>query len=189
MIMEKSRIPAGLMDPNFEFFLYKGVVMVLSGGKIRAFESLPANDPVVLKVKHDMDNHPKAVDALGEMGITGSLDCMLTYIRCRYGNLDPSPDITVEGFSRAEYRDCGRRGECKHEGILCEKIQAPNGRFTSRELQVIQLLSEDLPNKLIADEMGVSIITVNTHIQNIHHKIGSHSKAGIVAYAARNNLI
>lgn len=186
---EQSRIPAGLMDDNFEFFQWRGVLMVLSGGRVRAFERLPARDPVVLKVKQDMAGHPAAMAALDDMGITGRLDRMVRYIRCRYGNLDGNPDITVDGSTSDEYWDCGLRGNCKYEGTLCGKVKAPGGDFTSRELQVIQLLSRDLPNKLIADDMGVSTITVNTHIQNINHKIGSHSKYGIVAYAARNNLI
>lgn len=42
--------------------------------------------------------------------------------------------------------------------------------FTSREKQIIELVSHGLSNKQIADDLGISITTVRTHLSTIYSK-------------------
>ncbi|MCB8881757.1 response regulator transcription factor [Acidisoma cellulosilytica] len=47
-----------------------------------------------------------------------------------------------------------------------------NGRFTQRELAVLELIRLGQPNKLIAEELGMSASTVKVHVRNIMQKMG-----------------
>lgn len=62
-------------------------------------------------------------------------------------------------------------------------------RLTSRELEVINLLSSGVSVKEIAEEMVISIYTVYTHINNIKRKIGIEKTSDLVRYAIENPLV
>jgi len=61
--------------------------------------------------------------------------------------------------------------------------------LTTRELLVVQLLSESRSNKAIASMLGISVKTVESHRGHIMRKLGAHSLADIVRYAVRNKLV
>lgn len=61
--------------------------------------------------------------------------------------------------------------------------------FTSREKEVLQLLSEGLSNKEIAEVLYISERTVVGHKSNMLAKTGCKSAIGLLAYALRNKLI
>jgi DNA-binding NarL/FixJ family response regulator len=54
--------------------------------------------------------------------------------------------------------------------------------LTLREEQVLQLVSEGMPNKRIASELGISIKTVEKHRQQVMNKLGIHDTAGLTRY-------
>lgn len=80
---------------------------------------------------------------------------------------------------------------------LVSPPSAPRGRvgrlleeaLTPRELEVIALLAEGLPNKLIASDLGISEHTVKFHVNAILNKLGVHSRTEAVTRAARSGLI
>lgn len=55
--------------------------------------------------------------------------------------------------------------------------------LTPRELQILQLVIAGEPNKAIANEMCISVKTVEFHLDNIYTKIGARTRmlAGIWA--------
>ena len=53
-------------------------------------------------------------------------------------------------------------------------------RLTARECEVIRLICRGMKNAAIAEALGVSIPTVRLHIGNIHRKIGTADKTGLV---------
>jgi DNA-binding NarL/FixJ family response regulator len=61
--------------------------------------------------------------------------------------------------------------------------------LTQRELQVLQILSDGLPNKSIASELGISEHTVRFHVNSILSKLGAQSRTQAVSLAARLGLI
>ena len=61
-------------------------------------------------------------------------------------------------------------------------------RLTPREREIIQLLAEGHRNKKIADMLGISIKTVETHRTTLMRKIGVKSIVEVVRYAVRNHL-
>ena len=61
--------------------------------------------------------------------------------------------------------------------------------LTPRELQVLQLLAEGLPNKGIAGQLGISDHTVKFHVNAIMGKLGAQSRTDAVMRATRAGLI
>ena len=62
-------------------------------------------------------------------------------------------------------------------------------RLTPREREIIQLLAEGHRNKKIAEELGISVKTVETHRTTVMRKLGVSSVVDLVRYAVRNHLI
>jgi DNA-binding CsgD family transcriptional regulator len=58
-----------------------------------------------------------------------------------------------------------------------------------RELEVLTLLAEGLPNKEIAERLYLSPRTVERHIANMTAKIGLRTRSELVAFAARHTTI
>ncbi|MDR2971524.1 MAG: response regulator transcription factor [Bacteroidales bacterium] len=61
--------------------------------------------------------------------------------------------------------------------------------FTEREKEIILLCSEGLLYKEVADRLGISFHTVNTHKKNIFHKLGINNTMEMVQYALKNGII
>jgi DNA-binding NarL/FixJ family response regulator len=61
--------------------------------------------------------------------------------------------------------------------------------LTPREMQVLGLLAEGLPNKAIADELGISDQTVKFHVASISGKLGAANRTDAVRRAVRRGLI
>jgi DNA-binding NarL/FixJ family response regulator len=61
--------------------------------------------------------------------------------------------------------------------------------LTPRELMVLELLAEGLPNKSIAARLGISEHTVKFHVNSILGKLGAQSRTDAVMRATRLGLI
>ena len=61
--------------------------------------------------------------------------------------------------------------------------------LTHRELEVLALLAEGLPNKGIADRLGISDQTVKFHIASIMGKLGASNRVETVRRAVRRGLL
>lgn len=61
--------------------------------------------------------------------------------------------------------------------------------LTPRELEVINLIAEGLPNKTIAGRLGISEHTVKFHVNAILTKLGAQSRTEAVVRATRMGLI
>ncbi len=61
--------------------------------------------------------------------------------------------------------------------------------LTDREKEVLQLLAEGKSNKDVAQLLGLSTYTVETHRTNLMQKLGLHNTAEIVLYAVRKKII
>jgi len=61
--------------------------------------------------------------------------------------------------------------------------------LTPRELEVLRLLSEGLPNRAIADRLGISDRTAKFHVNAILAKLGAGSRTEALVRAARLGLV
>jgi DNA-binding NarL/FixJ family response regulator len=61
--------------------------------------------------------------------------------------------------------------------------------LTPRELEVLQLISHGLSNKMIARQLRISEHTVKFHVSSTYAKLGAASRTEAVSLAARRGLI
>jgi DNA-binding NarL/FixJ family response regulator len=69
------------------------------------------------------------------------------------------------------------------------KSAKARGDLTERERQVVQLLTEGLSNKLIADRLGISDHTAKFHVNGVMMKLGASTRTEAVVEAMRRGLI
>ena len=65
----------------------------------------------------------------------------------------------------------------------------PQEPLTPREVQVLELLAEGLPNKAIAARLNISDQTVKFHVSAICGKLGAANRTDAVRRAVRRGLI
>lgn len=83
------------------------------------------------------------------------------------------------------------------EDILLEPlpptIEAPAAAYpaglTEREAQVLRLVAQGLTNAEIADQLIVSIHTVNAHMRSIFNKLDVTSRSAATRFAIEQNLL
>lgn len=68
-------------------------------------------------------------------------------------------------------------------------LALPVDALTPRELEVLALVAEGLPNKAIASRLGISDHTVKFHINAVMSKLGAQSRTEAVVLATRLGLI
>ncbi len=62
-------------------------------------------------------------------------------------------------------------------------------KLTSREEEVLKLIVQGYTNKQVADELGISIRTVEGHRANLTDKLGIRSRVDLLRYARDHHLI
>ncbi|HEY6285481.1 MAG TPA: response regulator transcription factor, partial [Ktedonobacteraceae bacterium] len=68
-------------------------------------------------------------------------------------------------------------------------VVLPDEALTGREREVLELLSQGLPNKLIARRLQISEHTVKFHVSSIYAKLGASSRTDAVSRGVRRGLI
>ncbi|MEM1125708.1 MAG: response regulator transcription factor [Bacteroidota bacterium] len=81
--------------------------------------------------------------------------------------------------------DASLAGELIPAAVAVDEAAA----LTGREQEVLALLAEGLPNKLIADQLGITERTARYHVAQILAKLGVQSRTEAVVQAARLGLI
>jgi DNA-binding NarL/FixJ family response regulator len=61
--------------------------------------------------------------------------------------------------------------------------------LTPRERQILQKIAEGKSNRVVAEEFGLSVKTVDTHRWRLMKKLGIHDQTTLVKYAIRNGLV
>ena len=124
--------------------------------------------------------------ALPLIFITGHGDVPMAVSRMKKGACDflekPFSDaqlrqLVADALARAE---AARRG-LREERVACERVE----RLTGRESQVLELIVAGRLNKQIADDLGISIKTVEAHRANIMDKLGARTMADLMRIALR----
>ena len=62
-------------------------------------------------------------------------------------------------------------------------------RLTTREIEVLTLIAEGRTSREIAEDLVISVKTVERHRENIMNKIDIHSRVELVKYAIKRGLI
>jgi DNA-binding NarL/FixJ family response regulator len=64
----------------------------------------------------------------------------------------------------------------------------PHG-LTPKEHDVLKLLADGLSYKMVADKLGISYFTVNSHVKKIYEKLHVHSLGEALALAFKNKIV
>ena len=72
--------------------------------------------------------------------------------------------------------------------VLDDDVSTPE-RLTAREIDVLELVAEGLPNKAIAERLGISDQTVKFHLASILGKLGASNRTVAVRRAVRAGLV
>ncbi len=70
-----------------------------------------------------------------------------------------------------------------------DEQEPPMDDLTPREQEVLTLIAEGLSNGEIAEQLVISIKTVDRHRENIMRKLNLHNRVDLVKYALRKGLI
>jgi DNA-binding NarL/FixJ family response regulator len=62
-------------------------------------------------------------------------------------------------------------------------------KFTEREAQVLKLLVEGHPNRVIADELGIDLATVKKHVGTLMRKVGVKNRIALSVQVVNRNLL
>jgi len=77
------------------------------------------------------------------------------------------------------------KNDSTHENLSALKEDG----LTAREIEVLRLIAKGLTNQQIADELIISIKTVQAHRSNIMEKLDLHDRVELTRYAIRRGLI
>ncbi len=61
--------------------------------------------------------------------------------------------------------------------------------LTRRETDVLRLIAQEYSTAEIADQLSVSVPTVETHRRNLMIKLNARNLAGLVKYAVKRGLV
>lgn len=144
---------------------------------LRGREEDPAASVLVLSVDVDEDQAVRVLQAgaVGYLGKGVPVDAILRAARAvGHGEAAVSRRLTrrlVLELQRTARRSTGMR--------------PVNSRLTSREWEVLDLLTRGASTLEIAERLSLSTDTVRSHVKHLLHKLGAHSRAEAVAIAER----
>ena len=93
-------------------------------------------------------------------------------------------------------RDFGLGGYAKYFSLVRDHIESRHDdrtetdvTLTPSELRILRALASGMSPKEIAADMGRSVYTIQTHIQNLIEKLGCHGRAEAIAAARRRGFL
>jgi DNA-binding NarL/FixJ family response regulator len=144
-------------------------------------QSVPKTKILILSA-HSDDEYIKRAVAIGAAGYLikqTSAEILVGAIR----EIHKGAKIFSPTVSRRLHAGLHESGNKSHD--LANGIP----RLTSRETEVVQLIAEGKANKQVAQELGISIKTVEKHRQNLMNKLGIHDTAGLTRFAIDQRII
>jgi DNA-binding NarL/FixJ family response regulator len=148
---------------------------------IEDFSSQPRMTTLVLSASLEPGRFARAVEA-GASGVlhksTPIKDIVEAVRKLRAGEALLSPAEVIEML-----RLVGRERQEEHTARQAME------RLTPREKEVLQALAEGLESREIAEKLNVTVETERTHMVNILHKLGVHSRLQALVFAARYGVV
>ena len=102
------------------------------------------------------------------------------------GDSETAASVLLE-FLKEEPESAALAGPARPAGGLKSTIAVPDG-LTNREVEVLRLVAGGRTNNEIAEELVLSVRTVERHVANIYKKIGARGRADAAAYTLTHGL-
>lgn len=110
---------------------------------------------------------------------------MKCYLVC--GDIHNSDNYTLNNQCILDLDTATATG-CFNESVLQEQTMNPINQLTQQERVVLALLAIGQRNARIADELSISVRTVENHLYHIFHKLGVSSRIEAALYVLGNDL-
>jgi DNA-binding NarL/FixJ family response regulator len=141
---------------------------------IEATRRIRATDPrvnvVVLTAFSDRERILDAIDA-------GAVGYLLK---------DAEPDELIRGLEAAARGESPLAPKAAQALVAARTQEQSDPELTPREREVLALLADGLPNKLIARRLDISEKTVKAHLTNIFQRIGVSDRTQAALWAERH---
>jgi len=141
---------------------------------IEATRRIRATDPrvnvVVLTAFSDRERILDAIDA-------GAVGYLLK---------DAEPDELIRGLEAAARGESPLAPKAAQALVAARTQEQSDPELTRREREVLALLADGLPNKLIARRLDISEKTVKAHLTNIFQRIGVSDRTQAALWAERH---
>jgi len=102
---------------------------------------------------------------------------------------DTSPDILVEAITSVYAGEQFLYEELRNQLQLSQSESKPSPIITRREKEILQLIVDEFTNQQIADQLFLSLRTVENHRNNLLQKLNVKNTAGLVKVAIIEGLI
>jgi DNA-binding CsgD family transcriptional regulator/tetratricopeptide (TPR) repeat protein len=93
------------------------------------------------------------------------------------------------GAARAALEELGAAVDPRCCGASSSARERSGSVLSPRECEVLRLVAEGLTNRMIAEELGLSVKTVDRHVSNIFRKIDVSSRAAATAWAYQHAVV
>jgi DNA-binding NarL/FixJ family response regulator len=105
---------------------------------------------------------------------------------------DAGPDELLRAI-RAVYRGEGALNAAATRQLInayqvLEGGEHHEAKLTLAEVEVLKLLAKGLSNRELANELGVSVRTISTHVRHILDKLGAQNRVQAALYAREHGL-
>ncbi|MBC5835783.1 hypothetical protein G6N05_05235 [Flavobacterium sp. F372] len=185
--MTNIQIPSGLLDNNVELFSHNGEAMATHEGRVKFLFELPIH--ILDTIQADLEDNPSAGLALELAGYTSKAEKLNKYTTCRFGSFDTAPDFKDGQLANSEHFNCGYRGSCPMEGVVCGSILI-NGRTISPfEVRMIEMLATERTLLVIAEDLKISMNTFETRKKVLYQKLKVLSRPKLVAVAYEKGIL
>jgi len=178
--------PDFLRSEGIEFFCVDETIFMIKNGNrtiINSIKDLP--NFVVKWAEKEIRKNKKYQLGLRILAGQDENNQILQLIKCKFGGYDSFSDFSEKGKCNEEISSCQYEYRCAAAKYIC-KQNAYNLTFS--EKKILRLIICDLADKQISYKLNVSEHTVRNHIQNMHAKLGTASKQGLVRFAVEHNL-
>lgn len=176
-------IPRALIDDDIEFFESRGEMYAVTAGHVYSWAAFP--DRVRDALAADLAANPRAIELMADLDEETQLR---TYAKCKFGGFNHRPDIGTDATSEHEHWQCGCTA-CPLESLFRGSLKVAHGTLTGRELEIAALIARGEAGKNIADALGITESTLNTHKKNIFTKVGVATSVDLATWATTINLI
>ena len=137
---------------------------------------------VLILTMHESEGLIREVLAAGVRGFVLKTDASKVLIQAIETLLRHRPfftatvsEVVLDGYLNPEKAEAGQ--------------EAAASRLSPREREVVQLIAEGKSTKELADALGISPKTAETHRTNLMRKLNLRSVSEVVRYAIRNKLV
>jgi DNA-binding NarL/FixJ family response regulator len=101
---------------------------------------------------------------------------------------DAEPAELIRGVHAAARGESPLSPRAAHEVLAARSGQKPAVKLSAREREVLELLGEGLPNKLIARRLEISEKTVKAHLTQVFAQLGVTDRTQAALWLERNGL-